>query len=66
MYAAAASSGFLRPERSAAAATRGITSTATITDSDTEYAKNEPARTGMPSGWTYPSASAADSATEVR
>lgn len=36
VYAAAASSGFLRPVRSAAAPTRGITSTATITDRDTE------------------------------
>ncbi|CAM5677356.1 hypothetical protein SVIOM74S_09827 [Streptomyces violarus] len=52
--------------RSAAAPTRGITSTATITDRDTEYAKKDPARTGIPSGWTYPSASAADSATDVR
>jgi hypothetical protein len=52
--------------RSAATPIRGITSTATITDRDTEYAKKAPARTGMPSGWTYPSASAAFSATEVR
>jgi hypothetical protein len=52
--------------RSAATPTKGIISTATITDRDTEYAKKEPARTGIPRGWTYPSASAAASATEVR
>ncbi len=66
MYAAAASSGFFRPVRSAAAPTSGITSTATTTDRDTAYAKKEPARTGTPSGCTKPSASAAASATEVR
>ena len=59
VYAAAASSGFLRPVRSATAPTSGITRTATTTDSETAYANSEPARTGMPSGWTKPSASAA-------
>ncbi|GAA3112747.1 hypothetical protein GCM10020254_68750 [Streptomyces goshikiensis] len=41
-------------------------STATITETDTVYAKYEPARTGTPSGWTYPSESAAAFATAVR
>ena len=59
MYAATASSGFLRPVRSATAPASGISSTATTIETDTEYAKTEPARTGMPSGWTKPSASAA-------
>ncbi len=36
VYAAAASSGFLRPVRSAALPTSGIRTTATITDRDTE------------------------------
>lgn len=52
VYAAAASSGFLRPVRSARLPASGITTTARITDSDTEYAKKEPARTGTPRGCT--------------
>lgn len=37
-----------------------------ITEAETAYAKNAPARTGIPSGCTKPSASAADLATAVR
>ena len=52
--------------RSAAAPTSGMTKIDTITDAETQYAKKEPARTGIPSGCTNPSASAADLATDVR
>lgn len=66
VYAAAASRGFLRPLRSAAAPTTGMTITATTMDTDTAYAKSDPARTGMPRGCTNPSASAAALAIDVR
>lgn len=66
VYAAAASSGFLRPVRSAAAPTIGIRTTASTTEADTAYAKRDPARTGTPSGCTKPSASAASLAIVVR
>ncbi len=46
--------------------TIGIRITATTMEAETEYANSEPARTGMPSGCTNPSGSAAALATDVR
>lgn len=61
MNAAAASSGFLRADRSATAPTTGSTSTVSSTDSETRYGKYEPAATRMPSGCTSRSQSSAPS-----
>jgi hypothetical protein len=52
MYAKTPISGFLRPVRSATAPASGITKTDSSTEAEIAYAKYDPARTGMPRGWT--------------